>query len=302
MKTEIRVNGPLDVPRTLERYRVWGEDPVNRLSPGVFVRAIRVAGAWHGYELRWSGTVDAARLLVSIPGNRSARVLEAAVDEVGRICGLALDVETFYAAVKEDPVLGPLVPRLWGLRPTLSPHPLEMLIGSVCAQQINLAFAFTVKARLVRRFGVPVNIAGQTVYGFPEAGELARAQVDELRRLQLTTRKAEYVVGLAHQVASGRLDLEALGRGSNDQVIETLTAVRGFGRWTAEWFLARHLGRGDVCPAGDLAVRRAFERFYNRGRALDEARVRRRARAWGVHQNMAVHYLLAGQRLSAAAA
>ena len=302
MKTEIRVNGPLDVPRTLERYRVWGEDPVNRLGPGVFVRAIRVAGAWHGYELRWSGTVDAARLLVSIPGSRSARVLEAAVDEVSRICGLALDVETFYAAAKEDPVLGPLVPRLWGLRPTLSPHPLEMLIGSVCAQQINLAFAFTVKARLVRRFGVPVNIAGQTVYGFPEAAELARAHVDELRRLQLTTRKSEYVVGLAHQVASGRLDLEALGRGSNDQVIETLTAVRGFGRWTAEWFLARHLGRGDVCPAGDLAVRRAFERFYNRGRALDEARVRRRARAWGVHQNMAVHYLLAGQRLSAAAA
>ena len=299
MKTEIRVNGPLDVPRTLERYRVWGEDPVNRLRPGVFVRAIRVAGAWHGYELRWSGTVDAARLLVSTPGNRSTRVLEAAVDEVGRICGLGLDVETFYAAAREDPVLGPLVPRLWGLRPTLSPHPLEMLIGSVCAQQINLAFAFTVKGRLVRRFGVAVDIAGQTVYGFPEAAELARAHVDELRRLQL---KSEYVVGLAHQIASGRLDLEALGRGSNAQVIETLTAVRGFGRWTAEWFLARHLGRGDVCPAGDLAVRRAFERFYNRGRALDETRVRRRARAWGAHQNMAVHYLLAGQRLSAAAA
>src|SRR5437867_2272071 len=202
MKTEIRVNGPLDVPRTLERYRVWGEDPVNRLRPGVFVRAMRVAGAWHGYELRWSGTVDATRLLVSTPRNRSTRVLEAAVDEVGRICGLGLDVEAFYAAAKEDPVLGSLVPRLWGLRPTLSPHPLEMLIGSVCAQQINLAFAFTVKGRLVRRFGVAVDLAGQTVYGFPEAAELARAHVDELRRLQLTTRKSEYVVGLAHQVAS----------------------------------------------------------------------------------------------------
>jgi DNA-3-methyladenine glycosylase II len=177
-----------------------------------------------------------------------------------------------------------------------------MLIGAVCAQQINLAFAFTVKARLVRRFGVPVDVAGQTVYGFPEAAELARAEVDELRRLQLTTRKSEYVVGLAHQVASGGLDLEALGQSSNEQVIEALTAVRGFGRWTAEWFLARHLGRGDVCPAGDLAVRRAFERFYNRGRVLDESRIRRRARAWGPHQNMAVHYLLAGQRLSAAAA
>lgn len=301
MKTEIRVSGPLDVPRTLERYRVWGEDPVNRLGPGVFVRAVRVAGAWRGYELRWVGPVDAARLLVSTPGNRSTRVLEAAVDEVGRICGLGIDVETFYAAAKQDPVLRPLVPQLWGLRPTLSPHPFESLIGSVCAQQINLAFAFTVKARLVRCFGTPVDVAGETVYGFPDAARLARARVDELRRLQLTTRKAEYVVGLARQVASGALDLAALGQSSNEKVIEALTAVRGFGRWTAEWFLARHLGRGDVCPAGDLAVRRAFERFYNRGRVLDEAGVRRRAAAWGPHQNMVVHYLLAGQRLRAAA-
>lgn len=302
MKTEIRVDGPLDVPRTLERYRVWGEDPVNRLGSGNFLRAIQVEGCWRGYELRWAGPVDAARLLVSTPGGRSTRVLEAAVAEVGRICGLGLDVGSFYASVKDDPVLGPLVPRLWGLRPTLSPHPLEMLVGSVCAQQINLTFAFTVKARLARRFGVPVEVAGQTVFGFPDAERLARARMGELRRLPLTTRKSEYVVGLARQVVSGGLDLAALGEGSNEKVIETLTAVRGFGRWTAEWFLARHLGRGDVCPAGDLAVRRAFERFCNGGRPLDEAGVRRHAAGWGSHQNLAVHYLLAGQRLHAAAA
>jgi DNA-3-methyladenine glycosylase II len=302
MKTEIRVDGPLDVPRTLERYHVWGEDPVNRLVDGAFIRAIGVAGSWRGYELRWTGHVDAERLLVSTPGHRSTRVLEAAVDEVERICGLGLDVESFYTIAKEDPVLGPLIPRLWGLRPTLSPQPFEMLIGSVCAQQISLPFAFTVKARLVRRFGTPVDVAGQTVYGFPDAERLAHARVGDLRRLQLTTRKSEYVIGLARHVVSGALDLRALCGNPNERVIEALTAIRGFGRWTAEWFLARHLGRGDVCAAGDLAVRRAFERFYNRGRALDEAGVRRRAATWGVHQNMAVHYLLAGQRLSAEAA
>ena len=302
MRTEIRVHGPLDVPRTLERYTVWGEDPVNRLVKDVFLRAVCVAGRWRGYELRWTGSVDAVRLLVSTPGDRSPQVLEAAVAEVQRICGLGLDVEGFYQAAKADPVLGPLVPKLWGLRPTLSPLPFEMLVGSVCAQQINLAFAFTVKARLARQFGVPVDVAGQTVYGFPDAERLARTGVRTLRRLQLTTRKAEYVVGLARLVTSGALDLIALGGSSNDEVIDAITGVRGFGRWPAEWFLARHLGRGDVCAAGDLAVRRAFERFYNHRRPLDEAGVRRRAAAWGRHQNMAVHYLMAGQRLSAAAA
>lgn len=299
MKTEIRVKGFLDVPRTLQRFHLWGEDPANRLLPGVFRRAVRVAGRWRGYEVRWTGSVEGARLLVSTPGERSAHVLEAAADEVARICGLVLDLEGFYRVAEEDPVLGSLVPRLRGLRPTLAPQPFEMLVGSVCAQQVNLSFAFAVKARLVRRFGTAVEVGGHTVYGFPEAERLARARVSELRRMQLTTRKSEYIVGLGRQVASGALDLAALGGCSNEEVVEALTAVRGFGRWTADWFLARHLGRGDVCAAGDLAVRRAFEHFYNRGRPLDEGAVRRRAAAWGPYQNMAVHYLLAGRQLGA---
>jgi DNA-3-methyladenine glycosylase II len=302
MKTEIQVEGFLDVPRTLQRFHLWGEDLANRLSPGVFRRAVKVAGRWRGYEVRWTGRVDGARLLVSTPKERGARVLEAAVDEVARICGLRIDVDGFYRVAGQDAVLDALVPRLRGLRPTLAPQPFEMLVGSVCAQQVNLAFAFTLKARLVRRFGTAVEVGGHTVYGFPDAERLARVRVRELRGMQLTTRKSEYIIGLARRVASGALDLAALGGRTNEDVIEALTAERGFGRWTAEWFLARHLGRGDVCAAGDLAVRRAFEHFYNRGRALDESAVRRRAAAWGTHQNMAVHYLLAGRRLAAVAA
>jgi 3-methyladenine DNA glycosylase/8-oxoguanine DNA glycosylase len=61
--------------------------------------------------------------------------------------------------------------------------------------------------------------------------------------------------------------------------------------------MARCLGRGDICPAGDLGVRRAFERYYARGRTLSEEAVRRRARAWGPYRNLAIHYLLAGMRL-----
>jgi DNA-3-methyladenine glycosylase II len=198
-----------------------------------------------------------------------------------------------------DPVLTRLIPRLYGLRPTLSPQAFEVLVSSVCAQQVNLTFAFTVRRRLVQRFGTPVRVGGQTVYGFPEPAVLARADTAELRHMQFTVRKAEYIVGLAQRVESGELVLEGLDACSNEEIIERVTAVRGFGRWTAEWFLARGLGRGDVCPAGDLAVRKAFAHFYNRGRAVSERSIRRRAARWGRHQNLAVHYLLAGQRLGA---
>jgi len=299
MDASLAVAGPLDVARTLSRFCLWGEDPANQLSDGVFRRAVRVDGRWCGYELTWTGGPDDTRLQVSVPGTRGARALDAALAEVRHVCAVDLDVASFYQTAAADRTLGGLIPRLYGLRPTLSPEPFEMLVGSVCAQQVNLAFAFTVRARLVRRFGNPVRVNGQTVYAFPEPAALARVPVTELRRLQLTLRKAEYIVGLAARIVSGELDLAALRARPNEEVIETLTSVRGLGRWTAEWFLARGLGRGDVCPAGDLAVRKAFARFYNRGRALSERAIRRRAARWGPHQNLAVHYLLAAQRMEA---
>ena len=302
MQASFVVPGPVDIMGTLSRYRLWGEDPVNRLADGVFRRVIRWEGRWHGYELRWTPDPDSPRLTVSVPGARGAAVVDAAVAEVRHVCGLDLDLPSYYAAAAGDAVLDGLTASLRGLRPTLSPGPFEMLVGSVCAQQVNLTFAFTVRARLVRRFGEALLVGGEAVYSFPEPAALARAGVDELRRMQLTTRKAEYVVGLARQVADGELDLDGLESLPNDEVITRLTAVRGFGRWSAEWFLARCLGRGDVCAAGDLGVRRAFEHFYGRGRTLGEEAIRRRAARWGAHRNLAVHYLLAGRRLAARAA
>jgi DNA-3-methyladenine glycosylase II len=299
METTFVVPAPLDVAQTLSRFQLWGEDPVNQLGDHVFQRALQVEGRWYGYRLRWTGGPDETHLTVSVPKAARARAMDAAVVEARHICGLDLDVAAFYRAAHEDPVLGGLVSQLYGLRPTLSPGAFEMLVGSVCAQQVNLAFAFTVRGRLVRRFGVPVPLERDTVYGFPEPSVVARASVAELRNMQLTTRKAEYIVGLARAIVSGELDVEALRTQTNEEIIRTLTTVRGLGRWTAEWFLARGLGRGDVCPAGDLGVRKAFSHFYHRGREVSEETIRRRAAKWRSHQNLAVHYLLAGQRLGA---
>jgi DNA-3-methyladenine glycosylase II len=297
MRFSLSVNGPLDAEATLARYHVWGEDPVNRVWPGVFRRVLALDGRFWPYEVRWSGPVEDVRLSVRVPGARASAVAEGVKAEITKIFGLEFDLPMFYRFAKADRVLSALVPPLYGLRPTLAPTALEMLVGSITAQQITLAFAFTCRARLVKRWGTPVTMDGETLYAFPEADALAKASVDELRALQFSTRKAEYIRDVAGALASGDLVLSGLDGVPSDLVIDTITAVRGLGRWTGEWFLARRLGRGDVCPAGDLGVRRAFERYYGRGRALSEEAVRRRARAWAGQQNLAIHYLLAGLRL-----
>jgi DNA-3-methyladenine glycosylase II len=297
MNVSLASDGPLDVAATLARYRLWGEDPANRVDDDVFRRVLRHDGALLPYEVRWSGPIEDVRLVIDLPGAQSAAVAEAAVAEVRRLFGLDFDLPGFYRMAKADAALAPLVEPLYGMRPTLAPTPLEMLVGSITAQQVNLSFAFACRARLVRRYGTPVPCGDTELWAFPDAAALAGARVRELRALKYSNRKAEYIRDLARAVLAGRLDLDALGAAANAEVVTRLTALRGLGRWTADWFLARCCGRGDVCPAGDLAVRKAFEHHYGRGRTLGEDAIRRRARAWGLYQNLAVHYLLAGMRL-----
>ena len=294
-------DGPLNVDATLARYRLWGEDPVNRVGEGVFRRVLRRDGTLHPYEVRWRGPVDDVQLSVRVLGRASTGVRGAVVSEVRRIFGLDFDLVNFYRMAKDDPVLSELVEPLYGMRPTLAPGGLEMLVGSIIAQQVNLTFAFTLRARLVRRYGTPVALRSETVYAFPTPEVLAGLRVRSLRAMQFSTRKAEYIRDAARATAAGVLDLAALAAAPNADVIARLTALRGLGRWTADWYLARCIGRGDVCPAGDLAVRKVFDHHYGRGRALSEEAIRRRASAWGIHQTLAIHYLLAGMRLDRSA-
>ncbi|MBI3634704.1 MAG: DNA-3-methyladenine glycosylase 2 family protein [Candidatus Rokubacteria bacterium] len=304
MNILLPVDGPLDVSATLSRYRLWGEDPANRFAGDVFRRVLRHDGRLIPYEVRWSGGVDDTRLDLRLRpvGRRhlSASAVDAALmvagAEVRHVFGLAFDLPGFYRMAKSDPVLADVVPALYGLRPTLTANPLEMLVGSITAQQVNLTFAFALRARIVRRYGTPVILDGETLYAFPEAATLAAARLPTLRRMQFSAGKARYIQGVARAIARGTLDPTTLATATNADVIERLTALRGLGRWTADWFMARCLGRGDVCPAGDLAVRKAFDHYYGRRRALSEEAIRRRARAWGPYQNLAIHYLLAGMR------
>jgi DNA-3-methyladenine glycosylase II len=290
--------GPLDVRATLARYRIWGEDPANRLSGEAFRRVLRLDGRLVAYEVRGAGSVEEPRLTVRAPGARARRVEAAITREVRQLFGLDFDLAGFYRMAKGDPALAGLIAPLYGLRPTLAPTALEMLVGSICAQQVNLTFAFALRAALVRRFGTPVALGGDTVWAFPEARRLAGVPVSALRALHFSRAKATAIRGVARALATGTLQHDALAAAPDADVIARLTALRGLGRWTAEWFMARCLGRGAVCPAGDLGIRKAFAHYYGRGRSLSENAIRRRARAWGPHQNLAIHYLLAGMRLA----
>jgi DNA-3-methyladenine glycosylase II len=264
----LAVPGPFDFELTTERFRAFGVDRASLWHQGGLHRVVAER------EMR----IEPAR------GGVEVEPLDATTEPVVRaVLGLAFDLESFYRWAAADAVLATVAPRLAGFRPSLAPDPFEMLVGAVTAQQVSLFAALAVRNRLIERFGERVGEA----WAFPTRERLAVAREDELAGLGLSRRKADYVIGLARS----DLDLDELRSLPDEDVKARLTAVRGLGEWTAEWFLARHLGRPHAWPWGDLALRKAVEALYG---GLD-------VRAAGVRlhpfENLSAHYLLLSQRL-----
>ena len=140
------------------------------------------------------------------------------------------------------------------LSPAAQHDPFEALVTSITAQQVSLQSAAAIRSRFIERFGV----AAVHAYAFPERERVARATEEELIGVGFSTRKAEYVVGLARS----ELDLDELASLPDEEVTARLVSLRGLGEWTADWFLARHLARPHAWPAGDLGLRKAVTAFY----------------------------------------
>jgi 3-methyladenine DNA glycosylase/8-oxoguanine DNA glycosylase len=261
----LRFPEPYDFALSLRRFVVFGTDLANRFVDGVLHRAIdgrdvTIAPADGGVD------VD--------PLDDETRPV------VLRLLGAPFELEPFY--VWADGPMRALTERLRGFRPPLQPDPFEALVTSITAQQVSLYAAVAIRNRLIERFGERVGEA----WAFPSRGRLAAAREEELVAVGFTRRKAEY----ARALARGDLDLHALAALPDDEVRASITAQRGLGPWTAEWFLARHLARPHAWPAGDLALRKAALTLYGSG--VDELGPRLHP-----YQNLSAHYLLTGSLL-----
>jgi DNA-3-methyladenine glycosylase II len=264
---------PYDFELSTERFRAFGPDLANLWYEG---GVHRVVG---GRELR----IEAAA------GGVDVEPLDEETEPVARaLLGADFELDPFYAWAQGDEVLRKLVPRLAGLRPPLAPDPYEALVSAISAQQVSLFAAFAIRNRMVERFGVH----GVHAYAFPTRERMAEASEQQLTELGFSRRKAEYVLGVARADA----DFEALRNLPDDEVKRNLTAIRGLGEWSADWFLARHLARPRAWPAGDLGLVKAVSAFYFGGQQLSIADVREAGARFDPFQNLTAHYLLTGYR------
>jgi DNA-3-methyladenine glycosylase II len=261
----VSLEGPIDFAASLEIFRRSGDDMLDRFDGTWLVRTHRIDGRASAYACRIAGGVEAPCLHVTVERSRDRTTVEQAL----RTAFLPSTRE-FDELCRTDPLVGRLADLHRGFRPVMQSDLLGALVRCISAQQVNLKWASTVRRRLAESFGRRHRAGGHIVYSL-DPDRLAALSVADIRALQFTNRKAEYVINAAHAIASGQLGLDTLAASPDDEVIARVTAIRGLGLWTAEWILARTLGR----PRVSASVRR--RRSATRPRIGDRRRRWRRA-------------------------
>lgn len=146
------------------------------------------------------------------------------------------------------------------------------LFASIVSQQLSTKVADIIWERFTNLVKTPGN---------PKA--VKKFSIEQLRAVGLSNSKAGYILAIAHGVTDGTVRLEHLDDLDDEKIITELTQLKGIGRWTAEMFLIFTLARPDVFSIGDLGLRNATNKFFERD--LDQAEILELSQAWSPHRS-----------------
>lgn len=279
---------PFRLELTVWALRRRSRNAVDRWDGHVYRRVVvlgdtpvEIAVEQAGSRLHVSAT-GAGRL----PADARARV----VSVLERTLGLRADLTAFYRFARHDSKLRPLVERFRGVKPPRFPTVFETLLNAFACQQLSITVGLELLNRLARTYGAAA--PDGRGHAFPHPKALASSRIDSLRRLGFNRAKSRATIELARAVAGRRLDLERIARLDDDAAVEALSALRGVGRWTAEYALLRGFGRLHIFPTDDVGAQNALRRWLGRTGVAGDDSVARALAPWRPWAGLIYFHLL----------
>ncbi|MDP4086331.1 MAG: DNA-3-methyladenine glycosylase [Bacillota bacterium] len=251
-KEIIHIEGPYDFDRVLERHAL---DPLNQLDLGKRTIKIPLCIKKESFvvEVAGLGTVEQPVFQIESRGPKTF-ILER-VKETFQWNVSLQEVNRHFQQTN----VKKLFTNHYGTPLVLDFDPLYCLFKCIIHQQLNLTFAHTLTERFVKTYGFEKE--GVWFYPCPEV--VAKLTVEQLRELQFSGKKAEYVIGIAKLVVDGSLNIEELKQKTDEQIYHQLIKIRGVGAWTIQNFLLFGLGRPNLFPLADVGIQNAIKKLFN---------------------------------------
>ncbi|MGZ3642939.1 MAG: AlkA N-terminal domain-containing protein [Ktedonobacteraceae bacterium] len=212
--------------------------------------------------------------------------LNALVQRCRNLFDLDAAPEPISSVLMTDPLLAPLVKARPGLRVPGAIDGFELTVRAIIGQQVSVAGARTLAARLVKTLGEPLEQPyGTLTHFFPTPHAIAHS---DLQGLGLTRSRVTALQALAHAVTEEGLSLDR--NTDQAQTITHLLQIPGIGPWTTSYVAMRALGDPDAFPATDLGLRRAFEQL---GQPSNSINIEKHAQSWRPWRAYGAHHLWA---------
>lgn len=182
--------------------------------------------------------------------------------------------------LRKDQALASVIDRVGEYKIRRKNHHFAVLVESIISQQLATSAADAIFKRFKQLYPK-----------FPTASEILATRKSHLRKVGLSGMKIEYLKDLARYVEEERLDMRSLSKMSDEDVISSLTQVKGIGRWTAEMFLIFSLGRQDIFPVGDLGLRKGVQMLFSLPEIPKPKDVEKLGQGWKPYRTVATWYL-----------
>jgi DNA-3-methyladenine glycosylase II len=186
---------------------------------------------------------------------------------------LQRDISSFYQLLSQEPAFNFMPQAYFGLRLMAIPDTYQALCWAVIGQQINLTFAYNLKRQLCQNFGQTIHFEDYTHYIFPTAQVVAGLSAQQLRPLQFSQKKAEYLIEIAQNFENGTINKEILEKMPTAQAQKLLCSIRGVGEWTANYTLMKSLQRLECITHGDAGIYQALHKLKGLPKKPDRTQI-----------------------------
>ena len=281
IRLRLAYRAPIDLDRIIGFLGTRAIPGVESVDGGRYRRTIALPNGTGILDL---GPADSGAAFVECELQlEDLRDLTTAVQRCRRLLDLDADPEAVSGYLSGDPVLGPLAAACPGRRSPGHVDGDELALRAVLGQQVSVAAARRLGAKMVRTYGKPLERPdGSLTHCFPTAETLADA---DPATLAMPRARALALTGLAAALASGELSLDP--GADRERAQAQLLGRRGIGPWTAGYIRMRALSDPDAFLPGDAGVRGALDGL---GAVSDEAAL---AEGWRPWRSYAVHHLWA---------